>query len=133
MSVTKPFEEELKMEIKKAVNSMSGAGNNAAVVPPSAEVPNAAPAATETPAVAAPATTEAPAAAAPVADAPKLANGLFQGFTLGATLKQGPTGNIMTNMKKPMMDYQKQYEGSTKNQKLTGEQLAQIKPETPKK
>lgn len=129
---SKPLnEEELKMEVKKALTSMSGTGTNPDVVAPSSAAPTGtvetAPAVAAAPAV----TTETP--AAPATESPKLASGLFQGFTLGSTLKQAPTGNIMTNMKKPMMDYEKQYQNSSKNQKLSSEQLAQIKPETPKK
>lgn len=90
-----------------------------------------APTTTAEPVVAAPAATTppatAPAAAEPAAaPAPKLAPGLFQGFTLGSTLIQGPRGNVMTNVKAPAMDYQKQYEGSTKNQKLTSTDLKNL-------
>ena len=63
-------------------------------------------------------------AAAPQAEAqPKLSAGLFQGFTLGATLKQGPTGNVMSNMKKPIMDYEKTYKQSMRNEQLSPEQF----------
>jgi len=124
-------EEEVKMEIKKALTSTSGEGANAPVVTPSSEVPTgkieAAPSAS--------ATTPEATAAAPTAptEQPKLAPGMFQGFALGATLRQSPTGNVMTNMKKPMMDYEKTYQNSTKNQRLTPEQLTQVKPTTPNK
>lgn len=64
---------------------------------------------------------------------PKLAQGLFGGFALGASLKQGPNGNVMTNMKKPMMDYNKVYAGSTKNQKMTADELKAINPAPVKK
>jgi len=51
---------------------------------------------------------------------PIFADGLFGGeFSLGATLKQGPTGNVMTNMKPQMFDYEEKYKNSTKNQKMT--------------
>lgn len=43
--------------------------------------------------------------------------GLFgQEFSLGATLQQGPTGNVMANMKPSPTDYNKQYDNSTKNE-----------------
>lgn len=61
------------------------------------------------------------------APAPKLAPGLFNGFTLGSTLVQGPRGNVMSNMKKPLMDYEQKYQNSTKNQKMTAEELEQLK------
>ena len=95
------------------------------------EVPAAAP---EAKVEAAPAAVVAEAAvAAPVAEspkaepaAPKLSAGLFQGFTLGSTLKPGAVGNVMSNMKKPMMDYEKQFANSTKNQKMTSEELQKL-------
>lgn len=93
-----------------------------------AEATKEAPAATETKQEAAPAAA-APAAEAPKAEAapaPKLANGLFQSFTLGSTLKPGVVGNVMDNMKKPAMDYEKQYQNSTKNQKLSAEELQKL-------
>lgn len=77
----------------------------------------------EAPKTEAAAATPEPAKEAP---APKLAPGLFGNFTLGSTLAQGPRGNIMTNMKPAKMDYEKQYQGSTKNQKLTSEELKQL-------
>lgn len=42
---------------------------------------------------------------APVAKQPSFGKNLFQPFTLGATLKPQPHGNVMTNMKQPAMDY----------------------------
>lgn len=57
---------------------------------------------------------------------PKLAAGLFQPFTLGSTLEQGQSGNVMSNMKPNMMDYEKKYQGSTKNQELSAEELAKL-------
>ncbi len=80
-------------------------------------------------------TTEAPAAeaqpaqeAAPAAPEKKLAAGLFQGFTLGSTLEQGPVGNVMSNVKKPMMDYEQTYKQSSKNQQLSAEELSKLAP-----
>lgn len=72
---------------------------------------------------------EAPAAAQPAAESPKpkLAPGLFQGFTLGSTLKQGPTGNAMANVKQSPMDYEQRVKDSSKNQSLSAEQLEQLK------
>ena len=68
----------------------------------------------------------APAAEAPK---PKLAAGFFKDFTLGSHLEQGAKGNVMTNMKKPPMDYEKAYQQSTKNQQMTAEQLQEsLKP-----
>lgn len=49
----------------------------------------------------------------------KFADGMFKPFTLGSTLEQAPTGNVMANMKPSKSDYVKDYEGSTKNEKLT--------------
>ena len=60
--------------------------------------------------------------------APKLAAGLFQGFTLGTTLKQGPTGNVVSNMKAAPMDYVEAYKHSTKNVQVTSEELAKLDP-----
>ena len=49
----------------------------------------------------------------------KFANGLFnKPYTLGSTLVQAPNGNVMANMKKPAMDYNKVYDESTKNIKV---------------
>lgn len=67
--------------------------------------------------------TETAAAEAPK---PKLADGLFRTFTLGSTLDQTANGNVMTNMKPNMMDYEKQYKGSTKNQEMTAEELEKL-------
>lgn len=65
--------------------------------------------------------------AAPVeAPAPKLGAGLFKPFTLGSTLEQAAHGNVMSNMKPNMMDYEKQYQGSTKNQSLSPEDLKKL-------
>lgn len=72
-------------------------------------------------------TNQAAAPAAPVEPAqPKLAAGLFQPFKLGSTLAQGPVGNHMENMKRSPMDYEKQYQGSTKNQVVEPAELAKI-------
>ena len=95
----------------------------------------------ETPAVTeAPKAPEATAPAAPIeaaavtppaapAEPPKLqlAAGLFKDYTLGSRLAPGTSGNVMTNLKASPMDYQKKYEGSTRNQPMTAEQLAQVK------
>lgn len=69
----------------------------------------------------------APAAPAPETPKPKLAPGLFQGFTLGSSLTQGPTGNAIANVKPSPMDYEKRVKESSKNQTLTSEQLEQLK------
>jgi hypothetical protein len=61
---------------------------------------------------------------------PKLADGLFKEFLVGSRLAAGSTGNVMTNVKTSPMDYQKRYESSTKNQKLTAEDIAKLKPDT---
>lgn len=42
---------------------------------------------------------------APAAKQPNFGKNLFQPFSLGATLKPQPHGNVMTNMKPPTMDY----------------------------
>lgn len=63
---------------------------------------------------------------APEAPKPKLAPGLFQNFTLGSTLDQGPTGNVMANVKQSPIDYEKRAKES-KNESLTAEQLEQMK------
>lgn len=76
---------------------------------------------------------QAAAPAAPAAPAqPKLAPGLFQPFRLGSTLAQGPTGNVVNDMKCSPMDYEKQYQGSTKNQSLSAEELEKIGGEVKK-
>ena len=49
----------------------------------------------------------------------KFDNNLFKPFTLGSTLKKEPHGNVMENVKKPSMDYDKVYKDSIRNQKLT--------------
>ena len=59
----------------------------------------------------------------------KLSSGLFSGFTLGATLKQGPTGNVMTGIKASPMDYEKTYKESTKNVQLSAQELQKISDE----
>lgn len=71
---------------------------------------------------------EAPAqpAEAPKAE-PKFRGDLFKPFTLGATLRPGPTGNIMSNMKKPNMDYVAVEKQSTRNVKMTAEDLQKLK------
>lgn len=56
----------------------------------------------------------------------KLKPGLFQGFSLGSTFKQGPQGNVMTNVKPNPMDYEKAYKESTKNVKMSEEQLKNL-------
>lgn len=47
-------------------------------------------------------------------DEGKFAEGLFQPVALGSTLRQGSTGNVMSNIKKPAMDYQEAYKNSIK-------------------
>ncbi len=75
------------------------------------------------------------AAPAPVVEAPKpkLAEGLFKPYTLGSTLEQGPTGNQMSNMRQSPMDYEKTYQGATKNQAVSAEELAKLGSEPVKK
>lgn len=121
---SKEFNEaEAKELVQKALTSQSGdvAPTTPAVETKAPETPAAAPEAAATP------TPE------PVKADPKLANGLFQGFTLGSTLKQGPTGNVMSNMKAPLMDYEKKYQQSTKNIQMTPKELSEIKPTAPQK
>ena len=43
--------------------------------------------------------------AEPAPAEPKFANGLFKPFSLGSTLEQSPSGNVMSNMKQAKMDY----------------------------
>lgn len=69
----------------------------------------------------------------PEAPAPKLAAGLFKPFTLGSTLDQASHGNVMSNLKPNMMDYEKQYQGATKNQSVSPEDLQKIGQEEVKK
>lgn len=57
---------------------------------------------------------------------PTLAEGLFKPFQLGSTLAQGEVGNVMHNLKKPMMDYEKQYQGATKNESVSAEDLQKL-------
>lgn len=47
-------------------------------------------------------------------DNAKFADDLFQPVALGSTLRQGSTGNVMSNVKKPSMDYQEVYKNSIK-------------------
>lgn len=50
-------------------------------------------------------------------------------LSLGATLKQNPNGgNIMSNMKKPTMDYVERAKNG-RNQSMSAEELAQVKYE----
>jgi len=107
----------MSQEVKKAEETKEA---------PVATAEAVAPAATETPAAESAATTEAQAAPAVEAPAPKLQAGLFGSFTLGSTLKQVETGNVMSNTKKPMMNYEQAYQESTKNQVLTAEQLKEL-------
>lgn len=65
-----------------------------------------------------PATEEAP--------KPTLSAGLFKQFTLGSTLQQGDVGNVMNNLKQSPMDYEKAYQGSTKNASISPEDLSKI-------
>jgi len=69
---------------------------------------------------------ETPAAELAEVSKPKLADGLFKPYTLGSTLSQGATGNVMTNVRPNMMDYEKQYQSSTKNESLSAEELEKI-------
>lgn len=70
----------------------------------------------------------------PVAtETPKLADGLFKPYTLGSILTPGAVGNVMSNVKPNMMDYEKQYQGSTKNQEISAEELSRIDQEEVKK
>lgn len=83
-------------------------------------------AASETPATPAPEAKTETTAAPAEAPAPKLQAGLFSEFSLGSTLKQGPTGNVMSNMRKPASDYEQTYQQSTKNVKYTEEQMKEL-------
>ena len=49
----------------------------------------------------------------------KFDDSLFKPYTLGSTLKKEPHGNVMQNVKKPAMDYDKVYKDTIRNQKLT--------------
>jgi hypothetical protein len=74
---------------------------------------------TETTQAVAPAT-EASSEPAPQAEPQvRVKEGLFKPFTLGSTLSQGPTGNVMANVKKPIMDYEKTYQQSIRNVQMT--------------
>jgi len=55
----------------------------------------------------------------------KLAAGLFKPFTLGSSLKQSQTGNVITNVK-VSTDYEKIMQENSKNQQLTSEQLEKL-------
>lgn len=57
----------------------------------------------------------------PEPKAPNFGANLFKPFTLGATLKPQEHGNVMTNLKKPAMDYVNVEKNSTKNIKMTAE------------
>ena len=57
---------------------------------------------------------------------PKMADGLFKPFTLGSTLSLAESGNVMSNLKRSPMDYEKQYQGSTKNQPVSAEELEKL-------
>lgn len=50
----------------------------------------------------------------------KFDDSLFKPFTLGSTLEQSPTGNVMSNTK-PTNDYEQAYQNSTKNEKVSFE------------
>jgi len=53
--------------------------------------------------------------------------GLFgRDFTLGTTLQQGPVGNVVTNVKPSKMDYNKQYENSTRNETFVRDENGQL-------
>lgn len=88
-----------KQEVKKAVS----AGHD--VVPEGhadvvENIDAAAPTVPKVEVVAESATTqEVPVVEAPKAKEPKFAGNLFNGFTLGSTLKQGPIGNVLSNTK----------------------------------
>lgn len=56
----------------------------------------------------------------------KFADNLFKPFSLGSTLKQGASGNVMTNVKKPALNYEAEYKRSIKNIKLTAEEIAKL-------
>jgi len=49
----------------------------------------------------------------------KFAGNLFKPFSLGSTLKKEAHGNVMTNVKKPAMDYEKVFKEIIRNEKLT--------------
>lgn len=56
----------------------------------------------------------------------KIAANLFKPFVLGATLRQGPNGNVIQNIKPSKFDYETQYKNSTKNIKISAEELAKL-------
>lgn len=58
--------------------------------------------------------------------AAKFADGLFAPFRLGSSLEQGPDGNVMSNFKKPAMNYVEAAK-NTKNQVLTAADLDALK------
>ena len=62
----------------------------------------------------------------PVEKEVKFADGLFKPFKLGSTLEQSPDGNVMSNFKKPAMDYVEAAK-NTKNQVLTSKELAELR------
>lgn len=63
--------------------------------------------------------------AAPVAKEVKFAEGLFKPYTLGSTLEQGPSGNVMANFKKPAMDYVEAAKNKA-NQVMTAEDIKNL-------
>lgn len=114
------FKKERKMsDIKKAVTSEAAAVDQTAkdeAVLNAENKPTIQDATTPAAEAAKPAETKVVEAAAPAVEAPKedekpkkelKFDGLFsEGYTLGSTLKQNPNGgNVVTNMKKPRMDY----------------------------
>lgn len=62
----------------------------------------------------------------PAETKPALAAGLFKPFTLGSTLEQGPVGNVIRDVKRSPMDYERTYQNSTKNQTIAPEDLAKL-------
>lgn len=70
-------------------------------------------------------------AAAPAPEAKPAFNGnLFRQFTLGATLRQDPSGagNIMTGVKSSQMDYVAKQKAIIRNVKMSSEELAKLTP-----
>ena len=54
---------------------------------------------------------------------PKFAGNLFKEYSLGATLKQGPTGNVMSNMKPSQVDYVQQAKDAIKNEVVSPDEF----------
>lgn len=117
-----------KDEVKKALTAGYDTGEPAEEIKevdptaqttakPASEAAPATPATTETKATTTPAPT--PEVKAEPKE-PSFGN-LFKPFTLGATLKPQEHGNVMTNLKKPAMDYVNVEKNSTKNIKMTAE------------